>query len=74
MPNEADLADQTIEIELKAHLAAVRRKTGPQLEPIGVCHNCGERVEYGKLFCAPVGSGLSECQVDYEYRMRRAAK
>jgi len=72
MANEADLADQTIELELNAALAAVRARTGPQLAPIGVCHNCEADVEPGQLFCAPVGEGMSECQQDYEKRVRRA--
>jgi len=72
MPNEADLADQTIELELRAQLAAVRKQTGPQLEALGFCHNCGEKLEKNALFCSPIhGAGLSECQQDYEHRTRR---
>lgn len=74
MPDIADAADNTIALELAAHLAAIKAKTGPQLVPIGICHNCEADVEPGKLFCAPVGEGLSECQQDYEKRVRRAAQ
>ena len=55
MPNEADLADMTIELELKARLAAVRQSAPPGLEPLNVaakgepvvygCHNCREPVD-----------------------------
>lgn len=70
MPNEADMADQTIELELTAALAAVRARAGRQLAPIGCCHNCEADVEPGKLFCAAVRGGMSECQEDYEKRIR----
>jgi hypothetical protein len=73
MPNEADMADQTIELELQASLTAVRARRAPDLVPKGMCHNCDSEVEPGKLFCAAVaeGPGLSECQEDYERRVRR---
>jgi hypothetical protein len=73
MSDIADNADQTIQLELSARLAAVRRNTGPQLAPICMCHNCEADLEPGKLFCAALGDGLSECQEDYEKRVRRAA-
>lgn len=71
MADIADAAEQTIELELGAALAAIRARTGPPLESVGVCHNCGEEIAAGTLFCAPVGGGLSECQLDFEHRMRR---
>lgn len=71
MADIADAAEQTIELELSAAVSAIRKKTGPQLGPVGVCHNCGEEIAAGMLFCAPLGEGLSECQVDYEHRTRR---
>lgn len=74
MPDIADAAEQTIELELAAHLSAIKERIGPQLVPIGVCHNCEADLEPGKLFCAPVGTGLSECQTDYEYRTRRVGR
>ena len=67
----ADNADAAIEMELKANLYAAKKRLGPQLAPIGACHNCEADLEAGKLFCAPVGEGLSECQVDYERRVKR---
>jgi RNA polymerase-binding transcription factor DksA len=71
MADIADAAEQTIELELSAQIAAIRKKTGPQLEAIGVCHNCGDEIAVGTLFCAPLGAGLSECQMDYERRAKR---
>jgi len=75
MPDIADAADSTIQLELAAHLSAIRSRTGPPLEAIGMCHNCGEKLERNSLFCSPlVASGLSECQVDYEKRVKRGSK
>jgi len=74
MADVVDDADQTIALELAAQIAAIKKKTGPQLAPIGMCHNCEADIEPGKLFCAPVGSEMSECQVDYEKRVRRAVR
>jgi RNA polymerase-binding transcription factor DksA len=71
MPDVVDAASQTIELELQARISAVRRHTGPVAVPKGTCHNCEAVLEAGKLFCEPVGTGLSECQVDYERRTKR---
>lgn len=71
MADIADAAEQTIELELSAALTAIRSKTGPQLMSMGVCHNCGDEIAAGTLFCAPIGTGLSECQVDFERRSKR---
>lgn len=73
MPDIADAADSTIQLELNAHLSAIRQRPGPQLAPIGVCHNCEAELGHGKLFCAPIGAGLSECQEDFERRVKRRA-
>ena len=73
MPDIADAAENTIQLELNAQLSAIRSRTGPQLAPIGCCHNCEADVGPGQLFCEPIGSGMSECQQDYEKRVRRAA-
>jgi hypothetical protein len=80
MPDVVDAADQTIELELQAHIAAVRKHTGAPLQARGACHNCEAALEPGKLFCAalppdplkPRASEISECQEDYERRARRA--
>jgi RNA polymerase-binding transcription factor DksA len=72
MADIADAAEQTIELELTAAVAAIRKKTGPQLEAVRVCHNCGDEIAPGTLFCAPVGNAMSECQVDYERRSKRS--
>jgi len=71
MADIADAAEQTIELELTAAITAIRSKTGPQLAPAGVCHNCGDEIAAGTLFCAPVGAAMSECQVDFERRSKR---
>jgi hypothetical protein len=72
MPDIADAADSTIQIELAARISAVRSRTGPQLEAIGCCHNCAEPLTKNALFCSPIdAAGLSECQQDYEKRTRR---
>lgn len=71
MPDVADDANQTIELELQARISAVRKHTGQHLVPKGVCHNCEADLQAGALFCAPVGDGLSECQADYERRTKR---
>jgi hypothetical protein len=71
MPDIADMADGNIALELQSNLHAAKKRLGPQLAPIGACHNCEADLEAGKLFCAPVGEGLSECQVDYERRVKR---
>jgi hypothetical protein len=76
MADVVDAAEQTIELELAAQLSAIRKRTGPQLEAIGVCHNgCGEKLPRGQLFCSPVyAAGLSECQQDYEHRTKRTRR
>jgi hypothetical protein len=75
MPDIADNASDTIELELRARISAVRKHTGPQLAAIGVCHNCEADLAPGKLFCSPLaeGPGMSECQQDYERRVRRVS-
>jgi hypothetical protein len=88
MPDVADDAAQTIELELQARISAVRKHTGQHLVPkvnerTGkiVCHNCDCEIAPGKLFCDPLPADpnkprkteISECQEDYENRMRRSA-
>lgn len=72
MPDLIDRAADVIELEMRARLAAVRQRTGIQLEPNGICHNCSCEVDGPRLFCKPLEVGCeSECQADYEHRHKR---
>ena len=67
MADEADLAYESEQRHLTQALAAQRLRGGG-LQPIGVCHNCGnnEGLEQ-RLFCD------SDCAEDWEYedKLRR---
>lgn len=85
MPDAADSANDTVEIELRASLS-VQRKAAEKIAKerkeheernlaAGICLNCREAVEKGTLYCLPLrGEGKSECQQDHEKRVgnRRA--
>ena len=61
MPDIADAAENTIQLELNAQLSAIRSRTGPQLAAIGCCHNCeadvGPGEEVGKFGHGQCGGG-----------------
>jgi cytochrome c553 len=80
MPDIADSANDTVEIELAASLS-VQRKAAEKLSQqrreheernlaAGVCLNCRDSIEKGTLYCPPLdGQGKSECQQDHERRL-----
>jgi len=64
MADEADMAQQTESLYLDA---ALRRRPGPELPAIGICHYCGEAVHSSAKFCD------NECadEWDREQSLRR---
>jgi hypothetical protein len=80
MPDIADAANDTVEIELAASLS-VQRKAAEKIArerkeheernlAAGVCLNCRESIDKGTLYCPPlVSGGKSECQQDHEKRI-----
>lgn len=44
--------------------AALHPPKTDHIEPVGRCHNCGEELPPGALFCD------AECRADYEKRQR----
>lgn len=71
---EASEAHQAAMLERRiaeCRLAAPARA----LQPVGVCHNCGDEVQEGETFCAYVAPGEKEpaCLVDWRARTGRAA-
>lgn len=64
----ADVFDQASEREQVdrdlAIAATLNRIKSNQLQAIGECHNCGERLPPPKLFCD------ADCSADHELRMR----
>jgi hypothetical protein len=80
MPDIADAANETAEIELAASLS-VQRQAAERIAKerkeheeknlaAGVCLNCREAITKGTLYCSPLkGEGKSECQEDHEKRI-----
>lgn len=79
MPDVADSANDTMELELHASLslqrkqaeriANQRREHEEKHRAAGVCLNCKETITAGTLYCPPLsGDGISECQQDHEVR------
>ena len=64
----ADICDVASELEERqrqsAAETAMRRARADRLIPISKCHNCGEPLPDGKLFCD------ADCRADHEQRMR----
>ena len=65
MADEADRAQKAEAALLQE--ACARRK--PELLAVGFCHNCGEAIRPGLLFCADG----PDCRDDYEKRRRLKA-
>lgn len=60
MADICDIAQEDMEREALRMLAAAKKRAGPQ--PTGCCHNCGEAVEPGALFCD------LDCRADWQKR------
>ena len=61
--DQFDRAEELEQMDRDHCLAAARNKPG--LVACGGCHNCGERVAPGRLFCDV------DCRDDYEKRVRQ---
>lgn len=66
MADICDLAQEHIELEAPLILAASKKPDGPK--PNGVCHNCGESICDGTLFCD------TDCRDDWERTQRAIAQ
>jgi hypothetical protein len=61
MADEADLAFDSEQRHL-SHALAAQRKRGGVLQPVGMCHHCGNADGIAdRLFCDP------DCAADWEY-------
>ena len=58
MADVCDNADRLIEVMVTSGIANSRNQKS--LVAVGFCHNCGEPVSVGKLFCD------KDCMTDYE--------
>ena len=63
--DELDISAEREQIERESLVAAVRRRQGPCLLPVGECYACGELVERPRLFCD------SDCATSWERRRGR---
>lgn len=63
MPDEFDRASELETRQREDALARVRSRVG--LLPCGACHNCGEELPPGRLFCD------ADCRDDFEKRHRQ---
>ena len=63
MPDEIDRASELEERQRADALSRVRTRVGLLL--CGACHNCGERLPAGRLFCD------ADCRDDFEKRTRK---
>lgn len=62
----ADIYDTASKVEeLNREQALQAHRNAPRLQPTGRCHNCGEPVPAGGLFCD------ADCSADHELRTRR---
>ena len=64
--DEADQSDDHIIASLAESIASVRRR--PTMKPTGICLNCEEILNGGRLFCS------SECGEDFEVRIRKSRR
>lgn len=71
MADVVDMSENNIEMQLQSNIFAAKKRVAEPLVACGTCFNCGDEVGVGMLFCPALGSGLSECQIDYEHRTRR---
>jgi predicted nucleic acid-binding Zn ribbon protein len=60
-----DIADQANDLIEKETAARLATRQVMMLQPCGSCHNCGEDIEPGRVFCAGV-----DCRNDYDKRLR----
>jgi hypothetical protein len=56
----SDRTEQDLALALKVRL--------PTLKACGACHNCGESVAHGQLFCRPEPGIDGSCRDDWEQR------
>ena len=66
-----DIYDQATEREEQDRALALKIRL-PTLKACGACHNCGELVTHGLLFCRPDPGIEESCRDDWE--QREAAK
>ncbi len=64
MADEADIANDYAEQQLKHSLQNLQANTTPRPIPDGCCHWCADELDGGRLFCGP------ECAQRYEHNMR----
>ena len=65
MADDVDRSNAMAEVALEAYIAQVRARANYSLLPVGVCYNCEEPIQGGRLFCD------GECRADYDYRVQR---
>jgi hypothetical protein len=86
MPDVADSANDTMELELNASLslqrkqrekiAKDRREYEEKHAERGECLNCKEQIAVGTLYCPPLDAAAkkSECQQDHEARTSKRSQ
>lgn len=62
-----DIYDQATKREEDDRALALKVRL-PTLTPCGACHNCGESVAHGQLFCRPEPGIDGSCRDDWEQR------
>jgi hypothetical protein len=55
-------AEEAMREIIDRKVASIRQR--PSLKPIGNCYNCGESIQFSKLFCD------MDCSNDWEHRRR----
>lgn len=73
MADEADIANQVVETNLKHHLAKISQVTAANADNTE-CEECGEEINPARRKAAPWATTCIECQSILEQRRRHVAR